>query len=205
MNKRRRLLVYTGFQVKYIVSVVVLAALTLGALGYLYGSTKAEERQLLGLQGMTGNVAVSADQEKSFEQEMKAQFKQQDKKKVVTLVVASAVLVLLLALVALRMTHRIAGPVYMVSNTLKAMAMGSLKPVRNLRKRDEFTFLTDDLRALREALLKRQERVVDLASNVLDVLGSIEISNEEDRKIVDELASELKTFIRENQVRGEDG
>lgn len=202
MIKRRRMLVYTGFQMKYIVSLVLLATLTLGVLGYLYASVLSEQRQLLGLNNVAMGMVRPAKQEAAFEKDMRAQFGRQDKSRVVALVVISAVLVLLLALVSLRITHRIAGPVYVVSNTIKAMAMGKMDPVRTLRKRDEFAFLTDDLRALREAMIKRDRRVMEMSENVMEVLDSIELSRDEDRIVVDELKTEIKAFAQAGRQDG---
>lgn len=198
------MLVYTGFQVKYIVSVVVLAIMTLSVLGYLYTSVLSEQNQLLGLKSVASVMVRPGGNEDDFERDMHAQFDKQDKSKVITLIVISALMVLLLALVSLRVTHRIAGPVYMVSNTLKALAMGSLDPIRSLRKRDEFAFLTDDLRALRAAMIKREERVVEMMDNVLEFLDSIEPPREEDQILLNELKSEIMAFVHDMKAGGKD-
>jgi len=205
MKKRHRMLVYTGFQMKYIISVIAIAVVTLGVLGYLYASVLSDQRQLLGLNQVTSGMVRPAEKEATFEKEMRAQFGLQDRTRVVSLVVISAVLVLLLALVSLRITHRIAGPVYVVSNALKALAMGKMEPVRPLRKRDEFAFLTDDLQALRESLMKKDDRMKEMADNIVEVLDSIELSRDEDGIVVDELKTEINAFVQETQAGRKDG
>ena len=198
---RKRWVVNPGFQLKYTIFIVVLVAGILGALGYMYVSVLQQQRELLGIQTLVKSVPKSPDDSTAdFDRELRREAKREDLKKLLLLLILSGGLVIGLAVVALKVTHRIAGPVYAVSQTLRALAMGDLGSVRPLRKRDEFRFLYEDLVAVRDAMQRTTERTIELLETTLEALQGMKIEEEADRAMVGEIIAQIRDFI-ESQKR----
>ncbi len=196
---RRIWLVNPSFQVKYITAIVVLVVGIIGALGYMYASLLKQEQQLIGINAMVKTTHLSK-MDREFDRELKQGLIQDSKRQILTMIGVSVVLVLLLGLVALKATHKIAGPVYVASKTIRAMAMGRLNAVRPLRKGDEFTFMFEDLKALQDFLHSRINREIEDLERILETLEAIKVCTDGDREVIEELKSLLRNSIQEKRM-----
>ena len=196
---RYRWIVNPRFQVKYTLVIVGLTALLLGVLGYVYWDMLNRETALLGLRQLTGRGVSQDLTAQQFDRELRQEARREDASRLRWLIVVSGVLVVGLAVAGLKTTHRIAGPVYVVSRTLRRMAMGDWNVVRPLRKKDEFRFLYEDLLALREAVKRNCHKSIALMENVLETLDTISLSQDADRPLVEELKREIKSYIEQQQ------
>ena len=77
------------------------------------------------------------------------------------LIAGVVLLSLLLTVASLVKTHRIAGPVFVIGRALRELAAGGWPPVRDLREKDEFRGLGQDLQALVRALRQHREELAD--------------------------------------------
>ena len=149
-RKIRNFLIDRRFQLGWVVRVAFVTALILGAMGYFLFNTLAESTdmmvtQTLGVQGL----APSAQQ---------AFIEQGARDKGSTVIVLASGLVgilVLLSLMTIVATHKIAGPAYKMKKLLSGIDGDHLQLWAKLRKGDElhdmFEQLEETLRRLREA------------------------------------------------------
>ena len=158
---RRNWWVDTKFQVTWVAGVVGLAATLLIVLGGLYLNTLSEQRRLMGVNRLaqaTQAVEVAeAMDDAEFDRDLQARLEEEDARSTLWLALSAALLVVMLAAIAVRLTFHVAGPARAVSTMLKHLAEGDPDPVRHLRKGDQFRFLGEDMRRLNEALSRRRE------------------------------------------------
>jgi hypothetical protein len=86
----------------------------------------------------------------------------------VTVMMAAA-----LALFGVFLTHRVAGPVYVMSGYMSALARGRFPKMRPLRKRDELKDFFDRFQGAVEMLKKREADEVALLKDALEKLSPL--------------------------------
>ena len=167
-NKRsvKGLLIDRRFQLKYTLIVVFMAVTISTVLGVLLMSKVTEATQLAinSARGMaalreqlvvpTGNAAsIIPEIEKGLAEAEKA-LMDRDREVMVYLIVCLVGLVLALTLLGIFVTHKVAGPLFVMSRYLTQIGAGNLRDVRHLRKGDEllefFNTFERTLRALQE-------------------------------------------------------
>jgi len=82
----------------------------------------------------------------------------EDRWRIVLVAAALAAVLLCLLGAAVVITHRIAGPAFVIGRTCRQVAAGSLSPPRPLRSHDLLVDLADDVAAMVDALREREER-----------------------------------------------
>jgi len=100
------------------------------------------------------------------------------------IMVAAAMLLLVLAVVA---THRIAGPAHAIATMCRAVADGSLEPPRRLRRGDHLKKLAEEMGLMVDALRAREE---EERAWLVEAVQTIRGDPDRARAIVEELATE---------------
>ena len=169
-RKIRNLLLNKRFQIRYtmiIVGVTVLISLGLG--WKLYGFM-VENRKLSGLE----SVGLSnAEQDPEFDAEMQREIARKDKNFLLWLALGLGTLVIALGLLGIVITHKVAGPVFVVSRFTRHISNGRWNAIRPFRKGDEFQFLYDDFQHMVTALKKIPEDDIAILQEVLERLRSV--------------------------------
>ena len=170
---RRRVMINVGFQLKYTLLLVGVAVALFAVLAVLYSEILREEKALLGLKSSLGGVSteLSAD-DQSFADDFQGRVEADDQRRILSLAVAAAVLVGVLAWIGIHVTFRAAGPVVAVSLMLRQMTAGEFTGLRRFRDNDYFRFLEEDLFALRDSLRREAEEDVAGIDGARDALGT---------------------------------
>jgi nitrogen fixation/metabolism regulation signal transduction histidine kinase len=163
----KNLLINKRFQLKYTLIVVFLALVISAVLGVLLLSKVSENTQLAlnSARGMAAlreklapvaaaeKAAAAAEIERELVESEKA-LKQRDREVMIYLVVCLLGLVLAITLLGIFVTHKVAGPLFVLTRYMKQIGDGNLRDVRHLRKGDEllefFETFEHTLRALQE-------------------------------------------------------
>ncbi len=124
---KRRLIpiVDRAFQFKYTGIILLVAAVTSTALGFFLLKAYREMNEVIQLAGMAPEIGdkLNAD----------------DSKKVFTIIVAALVgEVAILGVMGLLITHRVCGPIFVITRHLGTMVSGKYPQLRPLRQGDEF-------------------------------------------------------------------
>ncbi len=155
---KRRLIpiVDRAFQFKYTGVILGVAAVTSTVLGAFLYSAYNEMNEILTLAGVSGLVVDKVGTE--------------DAKRVFLITVASLVAeVGVLGVLGLIITHRVCGPIFVVTRHLQTMIDGKHPALRPQRAGDEFASLFDTFRALID---KSRSRDADEARKLGDVIAA---------------------------------
>ncbi|MCK6547338.1 hypothetical protein L6R52_15925 [Myxococcota bacterium] len=151
-RKNRRwhnLLLDRRFQLKYTAMIVGVATLVSTVLGVFLLRTVRESSRMLKL-------------EAEFDAVLQAQLAESDARVAWALVGAFLAFNVVLAILAVMITHRMAGPIFVMGRYVRELGQGRLPRVRKLRKGDEFVELVD---AMSEAVVELEARTrTELAS-----------------------------------------
>ncbi len=168
----RNLLLDRRFQLKYTLAVVVISAIISIILGaFLYGTQQdvfeaiRENSQLLVLDDPEMNKAMQEELAKAD-----GEIQRQNSELMFTLVVSLGGLVLVLTLLGILATHKIAGPAYAMRRIMSQIADGRHPQVRELRRGDELRAVAEELRRMADNLRQREERDVTGLRQALEKL-----------------------------------
>jgi methyl-accepting chemotaxis protein len=100
------------------------------------------------------------------------------------------VLVLILAVVGIILTHRVAGPIYALGMFMDNVGKGSLKHARGFRKNDEFQELADGFQSMVASLREWEESEVKRLESIQE--GTAETP---------EVASEIAAILENKRLR----
>lgn len=171
-EQRRRVMVNAGFQLKYTVLLTGVALAVFIVLAVLYSEVLREEQALLGLRQSPAATSLElGEADREFDEDLKGRVELDDRRRILTLAVAAAALVGLLAWLGIHVTFRAAGPAVAVSRMLHDMASGEYGGLRRFREKDHFRFLEEDLFALRDALRREAEAEVAVLDRAAAALG----------------------------------
>ena len=191
----RNYLLDSRFQLKYAGFLVVVAVVISGAMGYvLYVTTRSvvtessalvdESRKVSEISRMNIRDLASDSQElmTEFNREADAHDKlianQQtslvvhQREMIASLVGCLALMVVLIGLLGIFFTHKVAGPVYKMTRLLKQVGAGNLHVDARLRKGDElkdfFVTFTDMVASLRQFEAAQLSQIEDAEARPLD-------------------------------------
>lgn len=183
IHKRRvkNYLINTRLQLRFASWLLAVAAAISVVLGYVLWRSYAE----------TSRVVALADPEVA--DALAAAFASEDRARMVWLAAALAVVLICLLGFAVVMTHRIAGPAFVIARTCRQVAEGNFERPRPLRERDMLVELGDDVAHMVEAVRDREQ---DERDRILTALGRLSEAgaSAEDRKaavaVLERLAAE---------------
>lgn len=157
-NKRsmKGLLIDKRFQLKYTLIVVFLAVVISTVLGFLLIG-RVSENTVLTLDNLRGMNA-----ETEFLTRSEAALVERDREVVVFLVVCLVGLVLGITILGIFVTHKVAGPIFVISRYLREIANGNLREVRALRKGDELLEFYETFQKMLASL--RERETLDIAA-----------------------------------------
>lgn len=154
----RNYLLDTGLQLR-LASYLLAAAVALSiGLGWLLWSAYRETSRVIAL----GDPDVGDSIAQALAHE--------DRWRMFLIAVALTAVLVSLLLASVVITHRIAGPAFVIARTCRAIAEGSLAPLRPLRSHDLLVDLADDVAGMVDALRERDERERGVAARAAGVL-----------------------------------
>ena len=152
---RRTYLVDPGFQLKYTSILMVVGACITALFGAMMYQAHLAATQALGAKAHIDLAAMDA----------------YDARLAWTVLAIAIVMTLALALFGVLVTHRVAGPLYVIARHLKSIGEGRFPELRPLRQRDE---LKEFFNAFQESVGQIREReIADLAA-VTQILNQLE-------------------------------
>jgi hypothetical protein len=178
-------------QLRYVAFVTVLSALISGSLGYLIykQEDKASSTIVNTIDDMGGDKEGWQEIQKHIGEELKGD----DKSLVFKMGLAGVALVLVLSLYLVVMTHKVAGPLYKVTNYFDEMAEGQLGEVWSLRKGDMLQDFYTKFKDMHDAVRAQAQKDSELVGRFLEACESAGVSREGDLGTkLDELESYKK-------------
>lgn len=160
IRKRRvkNYLINTKLQLRFASWLLAVAAAISVVLGWVLWRSYAE----------TSRVVALADPEVA--EALAAAFASEDRARMVWLAVALAVVLVCLLGFAVVMTHRIAGPAFVLARTCRQVGEGNYERPRPLRERDMLVELGDDVAQMVDAVRDRDQ---DERDRLLAALGRL--------------------------------
>ncbi len=171
-RKLKNFLLDWRFQLKYTLAVVLVTTAISLVLGiFLYNtqqevfSANRENSQLLTLDDPEMNQAIQAELAKAD-----ALIEARNRVLILTLVATLGGLVLVLTLLGIVATHKIAGPAYAMKRLMSMIADGKHPHVRKLRKGDELVEVSMELKRMADNLRQRDEEELQGLKDLQDKL-----------------------------------
>jgi hypothetical protein len=142
----RNYLLDTSLQLRLAAYLLAVAIALCGALGWLLWNAYSE----------TSRVVALGDPELAGP--LGAILAREDQVRMMWLAGALVLLLVILLAAAVVVTHRVAGPAFVLGRTCREIAKGSLVPPRAMRSGDLLQDLAEDVSAMVQALRAREER-----------------------------------------------
>ena len=180
-NKRRLIpIVDRSFQFKYTGVILVVAAVVSSVLGGFLWSAYQEMNELIGLAGLIPEV--------------QSQMNAADTRFVFTLTFAFLVgEVAILGVLGLLITHRVCGPIFVITRHLDTLLHGAFPQLRPLRQGDEFVSMFDIFSRVVERLKKRDEDEIDRLQPIIAAARAKGLSDSD--------VATLQALVDERQAR----
>ena len=177
----KRLLLDKRFQLKYTAMIVSVAAVLSLSLGGFLLSKVRENSRILDLESL-GDSGFSA------------QLNAADNELVWIIAMSLVCFMVVITLLSILITHRMAGPIYVMTRHLTTLARGKLPEVRALRKGDEFIECHDALVNVVSGLEKRTMTEVELLLRTIEGLSSEDMAHKA------QLKAELQTLLEQKRA-----
>lgn len=152
--RRRTFLVDRSFQLKYTMIIVLVGVIVSALLGFFIHKLTVENRELLGIDAaMLGEVAKA------------------DHTKMLYLIGFVLLMAIFLFVWGIFITHKVAGPIFIISRYLRELRDGKAPHTRPLRRGDE---LRDFFDAFSSAVSALRQRNLDEAASLEQIAGNLE-------------------------------
>ncbi|MBW1811567.1 MAG: hypothetical protein JRJ87_25495 [Deltaproteobacteria bacterium] len=172
--RRRTFLIDRKFQLKYTTIIVLVGVLVSGLLGYFIYKLSQENRELIGIDA-----------------EFMAHVEKIDSYAMYYLIGFVVVMALALFIWGIFITHRVAGPIFIISRYLGEIRDGKAPQTRPLRKGDELKAFFDVFSGMLDSLKQRNAEEAELLNKVAE---TIKASDSESAKALEELATSKKNW-----------
>jgi nitrogen fixation/metabolism regulation signal transduction histidine kinase len=166
----RNYLLNSSYQLRFTGVIVVISAILTGGLGYLVMHNAHEASRVVQVRAM--------DPTDPFAQQLAEQFAHGDRILLLTLVAFGFVLSLVLAAYGIVLTHKVAGPLFKITNHLDKIRDGKLGVVYNLRKGDQLVEFFDHFKGAHDALRQRTEEDIALIDKAIVAVGTAPVGDE---------------------------
>lgn len=154
-RRLRHMLLEPRFQLKYTAMIVGIAAVICAILGVFLITKVRENSRMLAL-----------------DETFAAELAQQDAQVIAALVGGLLLFLVVLFVLSIFVTHRMAGPIFVMRRYLRELAGGGLPRIRALRKGDEFSDLLDDFIMTIDALEERTTKELAVLKRAREALES---------------------------------
>jgi hypothetical protein len=178
-------LINTKLQLRFASWLLAVAAMISVVLGWVLWRSYAETSRLVALSDPDGADSLAA------------MFASEDRARMVWLAAALAVVLVCLLGFAVVMTHRIAGPAFVISRTCRQVAEGNFERPRPLRERDMLVELFDDVIDMVNAIRDRDKDEHDRIAAALASLAN-PAASAEDRRLASQA---LEALVAEKAKR----
>lgn len=111
----------------------------------------------------------------------------------IVLIVAGLLLVIGLTIFGIKMTHRVAGPLYKVSLYLEKMRKGTYDEVYNLRKGDQLVEFYEQFKNAHTGLKSMQQQDIEVLRDILDAAEKAELGSKSPE--LDKLMKEMRETL----------
>ena len=166
----RNYLLNSSYQLRFTGIIVVISAILTGGLGYLVLHNAHEASRVVQVRAM--------DPTDELAQQLVAQFAHGDRVLMLTLIAFGFILSVVLAGYGIVLTHKVAGPLFKITNHLDKIRDGKLGVVYNLRKGDELVEFFEHFKAAHDALRKSSEGDIALLDKAIAAAGSGPLADE---------------------------
>ncbi len=174
--RRKQFLINRAFQIKYTVIIAVIGIIIAVLWGTLfYKASKENSQQMLMLVQMDPNLSSMTDI-------IKEKLAAEDSKIMLYLIAFVVAIFLSLVIWGILITHRIAGPIFIISRYVDSIADGKIPETRPLRKKDELKEFFDKFSRMIEALKERENVDIVVINDVLKTLEVIKDTLPAERK-----------------------
>jgi methyl-accepting chemotaxis protein len=213
-------LIDSRFQLKYTGMIVLIAVVISGILGvFLYRTSREviaesykvaeESKKVSDVVKMTikddpiysqnpelaaSFAQASIDSDRQIEEQRKALIRQQ-KTMLYSLVGGLALMVVLIGLLGIYFTHKVAGPIYKMKMLLRQVGEGKLVFQGRLRKGDELQDFFDAFATMVDKLRERQKHEVDQLDAALRIASGNASANQESLAKVETVRDEMKRAL----------
>ncbi len=160
----RNYLLNSSYQLRFTGVIVVISAILTGGLGYLVMHNAHEASRVVQVRAM--------DPTDELAQQLVAQFAHGDRTLLMTLIAFGFILSVVLAGYGIVLTHKVAGPLFKITNHLDKIRDGKLGVVYNLRKGDQLVDFFEHFKGAHDALRRRTEEDIALLDKALAAVGS---------------------------------
>jgi sensor histidine kinase YesM len=193
-NRRRRLIVEGNFQARFILRfILVIVGATLLATGailglfyFKYQHAGADMENIVILVTPQGQTDVTG----LFQIVL------------IPLIAANLLVLCIVVPFALLYSHRIAGPIYRLEQSMEMLLNGEMDFVITLRKHDEFKYLADRMNALIDYMRRNIHEVRSSHRLVRDIIGRVSALTHADRVSLPALKREITGLERFFKERG---
>lgn len=166
----RNYLLNSSYQLRFTGVIVVIAAVLTGGLGYFVMSKAHEASRLVSVRAM--------DPTDELAQQLVQQFAHNDRILMMILIAFGCVLSLVLAGYGIVLTHKVAGPLYKITNHLDKIRDGKLGVVYNLRKGDQLVDFFQHFKGAHDALRARTAEDIELLDKAIAAVGAGPVADE---------------------------
>lgn len=166
----RNYLLNSSYQLRFTGVIVVISAILTGGLGYLVLHNAHEASRVVQVRAM--------DPTDELAQQLVQQFAHGDRILMVTLIAFGFILSVVLAAYGIVLTHKVAGPLFKITNHLDKIRDGKLGVVYNLRKGDQLVDFFEHFKGAHDALRQRTEEDIALLDKAIGAVGSGAVADE---------------------------
>jgi hypothetical protein len=166
----RNYLLNSTYQLRFTAVIVVISAVLTGGLGYLVMHNAHEASRVVQVRAL--------DPTDELAQQLVQQFARGDRILLLTLIAFGFVLSLVLAGYGIVLTHKVAGPLYKITNHLDKIRDGKLGVVYNLRKGDQLVDFFEHFKGAHDALRARTEEDIALLDRALATVTTGAVADE---------------------------
>ena len=188
--RRKQFLINRAFQIKYTVIIAIIGIIIAVLWGTLfYKASKENSQQMLMLVQMDPNLSSMSDI-------IKDKLAAEDSKIMIYLIAFVIAIFLSLVIWGILITHRIAGPIFIISRYVDSIADGKIPETRPLRKKDELKEFFDKFSRMLDALKERENVDLVAINDTLKTLDNLkEIIPQDKRGEIEREIAELNKII----------
>jgi hypothetical protein len=178
-RKMRNYLLDVGLQIRYTMTIVIVAVFLTAGLGYKMYQATRDISKVIELSGMA---------DPSVAEELQGQFASSDRWVLWGIVGFGVVLIISISAVGILITHKVAGPLFKISSffaRVRDNRIGQLPP--SLRKGDELQEFYASFLDMHQALRQRTEEEARILGDALTILETGGTSGENAQKAIEDL------------------
>jgi len=193
--RRKQFLINKAFQIKYTVIIAVIGIVIAVLWGTLfYKASKENSQQMLMLVQVDPNLSSMTDI-------IKDKLASEDNKIMLYLVAFVIAIFLSLVIWGILITHRIAGPIFIISRYVDSITDGKIPETRPLRKKDELKEFFEKFNKMLESLKERENVDLVVINDTLKTLEGMKESIPQDKRAdIEREIGELNKLIERKKA-----